>query len=76
MQTLEQMNAPLFAAASHGQTVTGAMRAIVHPQYGTPDVLALEEVERPVPGETRCWFACTRRARASATTTSSRASPT
>jgi 2-desacetyl-2-hydroxyethyl bacteriochlorophyllide A dehydrogenase len=27
------------------------MQAIVHRQYGTPDVLALEEVERPVPGE-------------------------
>jgi NADPH:quinone reductase-like Zn-dependent oxidoreductase len=27
-----------------------SMTAIVHPRYGTPDVLALEEVERPVPG--------------------------
>jgi NADPH:quinone reductase-like Zn-dependent oxidoreductase len=26
------------------------MRAIVHRRYGTPDVLAFEEVERPVPG--------------------------
>lgn len=27
------------------------MRAIVHRHYGTPDVLALGEVERPVPGD-------------------------
>jgi NADPH:quinone reductase-like Zn-dependent oxidoreductase len=27
------------------------MRAIVHPRYGTPDVLELGEVERPVPGD-------------------------
>jgi NADPH:quinone reductase-like Zn-dependent oxidoreductase len=27
------------------------MRAIVHAQYGTPDVLALAEVERPIPGD-------------------------
>jgi NADPH:quinone reductase-like Zn-dependent oxidoreductase len=27
------------------------MQAIVHRQYGTPDVLALEEIERPVPGD-------------------------
>jgi len=27
------------------------MRAVVHDQYGVPDVLRLEEVERPVPKE-------------------------
>jgi len=27
------------------------MRAIVHRQYGTPDVLTFEEIERPVPGD-------------------------
>ena len=27
------------------------MHAIVHPRYGTPDVLAYREVERPVPGD-------------------------
>ena len=27
------------------------MRAIVHDRYGSPDVLRLEDVERPVPGE-------------------------
>ena len=27
------------------------MHAIVHRMYGTPDVLAYEEIERPVPGD-------------------------
>jgi NADPH:quinone reductase-like Zn-dependent oxidoreductase len=27
------------------------MRAVVHDRYGAPDVLRLEEVERPVPGD-------------------------
>ncbi|MBL9018801.1 MAG: NAD(P)-dependent alcohol dehydrogenase [Myxococcales bacterium] len=27
------------------------MRAVVHRQYGSPDLLALEEVERPTPGD-------------------------
>ncbi len=27
------------------------MRAIVHDRYGSPDVLRLEDVKRPVPGE-------------------------
>ena len=40
--------APPEAAAGGARRT---MRAIVHRQYGTPDVLALEEVERPVPGD-------------------------
>ena len=28
-----------------------AMHAIVHRRYGTPDVLAFEEIERPLPGD-------------------------
>ena len=43
------------AGAGGATTVVSAaalpMRAIVHRHYGTPDVLAFEEVERPVPGE-------------------------
>lgn len=27
------------------------MRAMIHPQYGTPDVLSFEEIDRPVPGD-------------------------
>src|SRR5579863_4065667 len=38
-------------AASVPAKVIGRMRAIVHRRYGTPDVLAFEETERPVPGE-------------------------
>lgn len=40
-------------ATRHPTTAKAAsrtMRAIVHPRYGTPDVLRLEQVERPVPG--------------------------
>jgi NADPH:quinone reductase-like Zn-dependent oxidoreductase len=33
------------------EAVSRTMRAIVHLQYGAPDVLALGEVERPVPGD-------------------------
>lgn len=33
------------------QSVATTMRAIVHPRYGTPDVLQLGEIERPVPGD-------------------------
>jgi NADPH:quinone reductase-like Zn-dependent oxidoreductase len=31
--------------------VSRTMRAIVHARYGTPDVLTLGEIERPVPGD-------------------------
>ena len=34
-------------------TVGAAMRAVVHDRYGPPEVLHVEEVERPVPGPTR-----------------------
>jgi NADPH:quinone reductase-like Zn-dependent oxidoreductase len=43
--TLEHRDA--FAATS----TTQPMHAIVHRRYGTPDVLAFEEIARPVPGE-------------------------
>jgi Zn-dependent alcohol dehydrogenase len=32
-------------------TMRRPMRAVVHDSYGPPDVLRLEEVERPVPEE-------------------------
>jgi 2-desacetyl-2-hydroxyethyl bacteriochlorophyllide A dehydrogenase len=47
MNAAEQLNASAAPAQAPGRT----MQAIVHRQYGTPDVLALEELERPVPGE-------------------------
>lgn len=49
MHAADEMNAPLrpVAAGSEGRT----MRAVVHRRYGTPDVLTLGEVERPVPGD-------------------------
>lgn len=33
------------------QTATPTMQAVVHRQYGEPDVLGVEEVARPVPGD-------------------------
>lgn len=37
---------PPIAARAAGST----MRAVVHPRYGAPDVLACDEIERPRPG--------------------------
>jgi NADPH:quinone reductase-like Zn-dependent oxidoreductase len=47
MDAVEQMNAVSAPAKALGRT----MHAITHRQYGTPDVLAFEEIERPVPGD-------------------------
>ena len=49
----------MYAAQEYSSTVRPAaatasatkMQAIVHRQYGTPDVLHVEEIERPVPGD-------------------------
>ena len=38
---------PTTAAAS----IARRMRAVGHPRYGTPEVLVVEEVDRPIPGE-------------------------
>lgn len=42
---------PRPTSASAASAARRTMRAIVHRRYGTPDALALEEVERPVPGD-------------------------
>jgi 2-desacetyl-2-hydroxyethyl bacteriochlorophyllide A dehydrogenase len=47
MQAVEALNAVPAPTKALGRT----MHAIVHRRYGTPDVLAFEELERPVPGE-------------------------
>ena len=46
MPAVEEMNAASAPAPARG----GMMQAIVHRQYGAPEVLTLEKVERPVPG--------------------------
>ncbi len=49
MNAVDQMNAiPISTPAT---AVSRTMHAIVHRQYGPPDVLAFEEVARPVPGD-------------------------
>ena len=48
MSAVEQLNVISPPAKALGRTM---MHAIVHRQYGTPDVLAFEELERPVPGD-------------------------
>ena len=45
MQAIKQMN------AIPAKAVSRTMHAIVRRQYGTPDVLKYEEIERPVPGD-------------------------
>ena len=70
MDTDENMNVTLsYHFIRHSEREL-TMRAIVHRQYGTPDVLAFEEVERPSPATTTCWCGCMRRGPTSATTTS------
>jgi hypothetical protein len=40
-----------IAVTSTKETAMQTMHAIVHRKYGTPDVLAYEEVARPLPGD-------------------------
>src|SRR6185503_4465685 len=49
MHAVEQVNVISVPAPVRAASLT--MHAIVHRQYGTPDVLALESIERPVPGD-------------------------
>jgi NADPH:quinone reductase-like Zn-dependent oxidoreductase len=53
MQTVDEVSMPPrpVRTATHANALTQPMRAIVQQQYGTPDVLAFEEIERPAPGE-------------------------
>ena len=51
MQAVHEMNATLRPARATANEAVRTMRAIVHPQYGAPDVLQLAEVERPIPGD-------------------------
>ena len=53
MDTSNDMSMALSSAvpSTSAKAVTVPMRAIVHRRYGTPEVLAFEEVERPVPGD-------------------------
>jgi NADPH:quinone reductase-like Zn-dependent oxidoreductase len=44
----EQLQDTRFTPAA---VASGMMRAVVHRQYGAPDVLAVEEIPRPVPGD-------------------------
>jgi len=49
MQAAHQTTAALTAVSTGD--AAGAMRAVVYRRYGTPDVLELGEVARPVPGD-------------------------
>lgn len=53
MNTADQLRMPIQAALASDAATAAAvpMRAIVRRRYGAPDVLAFEEVERPVPGD-------------------------
>ncbi len=42
---------PALTAPARALTVANPMQAVLHRTYGTPDVLTVEEIERPVPGE-------------------------
>jgi len=43
------------------------VKAIVQVQYGSPDVLRLKDIDKPVVKTMRCWYACTQRPSISAT---------
>ena len=45
------------------------MKAIVQDKYGSPDVLRLEDIDKPVAKTMRCWFAFRQRPSISATGT-------
>jgi 2-desacetyl-2-hydroxyethyl bacteriochlorophyllide A dehydrogenase len=49
MHAVDQLNAIVPPAAAKATSLT--MHAVVHRQYGTPDLLAFETIERPVPGD-------------------------
>jgi 2-desacetyl-2-hydroxyethyl bacteriochlorophyllide A dehydrogenase len=53
MDAVNEINATHLpnAAAVNAKAASRTMRAIVHRAYGEPEVLALEEVERPIPGD-------------------------
>ena len=53
METIDNMNVTIRPALSStvAKAVSVPMQAIVHRRYGTPDVLELGEIERPVPGD-------------------------
>jgi NADPH:quinone reductase-like Zn-dependent oxidoreductase len=48
MHAIDEISTTLRPAAA--EVVSRTMRAIVHAQYGTPEVLAIGDVARPVPG--------------------------
>ena len=53
METIDNMNVTIRPALSStvAEAVSVPMQAIVRRRYGTPDVLELGEIERPVPGD-------------------------
>jgi len=53
MEAIDNMNVTIRPVLSPpvAEALSVPMRAIVRRRYGTPDVLELETIERPVPGE-------------------------